>query len=196
MVILVIGDWRKLAVRGAAAVLFGLLTLIWPRLTLTALVLLFGAYVLVDGLFIVAAVIADTPDTRRERPWLLLEGLASIVIGVVTFIWPHITALALLYLIAFWAAVTGWLELATAARLRHQVRNGWLLAVVGLLSLAFAVVLIVNPGAGALATTWLVGWYALISGALLLGLANELRMVESATGRRGRAVEQTREARA
>lgn len=195
MIVLVLGDWRKVAVRGAAAVIFGLLTLLWPRLTLTALVLLFGAYALVDGLFTVAAVLADEPETRGERGWLMFEGLASVAIGVVTFLWPHITALALLYLIAFWAFVTGWLELATAARLRRQVRSGWLLIAVGVLSIAFAVVLVVNPGAGALATTWLIGWYALFTGALLLGLANELRMVESASGRRGR-VRSTRQASA
>jgi uncharacterized membrane protein HdeD (DUF308 family) len=187
MIILVIGDWRKLAVRGVAAVLFGLLTLIWPRLTLTALVLLFGAYVLVDGLFIIAAVLGDAAETRADRGWLLFEGIVSVLIGVVTFAWPHITALALLYLIALWAAATGGLEIATAVLLRRQIRNDWILAAIGVLSIAFALVLVISPGSGALAITWVIGAYALISGALILGLANEVRMVESASGHRGRA---------
>ena len=187
MIILVIGDWRKLAVRGVAAVLFGLLTLIWPRLTLTALVLLFGVYVLVDGLFIIAAVLSDAAETRPDRGWLLLEGIVSVLIGAVTFAWPHITALALLYLIALWAAATGGLEIATAVLLRRQIRNEWILAAIGVLSIAFALVLVISPGSGALAITWVIGAYALISGALILGLANELRMVESASGHRGRA---------
>ena len=187
MVILVIGDWRKLAVRGVAALLFGLLTLAWPRLSLTALVLLFGAYVLVDGLFTVAAVLADAPETRRERVWLLLEGIASIAFGVVTLIWPDITALALLYLIAFWALVTGGLEIASAIRLRRQIRNEWLLAALGALSVVFAALLLIDPGAGAIAVTWIIGWYAVISGALVLALALELRRLEAASGRPGRA---------
>jgi len=187
MIILVIGDWRKLAVRGVAAVLFGLLTLIWPRLTLTALVLLFGAYVLVEGLLTIAAVLGDGPGTRSDRGWLLLEGIVSVLIGVVTFAWPDITAVALLYLIAFWAAVTGGLEIATAVRLRRQVRNEWILAATGVLSIVLAALLVISPGSGALAITWLIGTYALISGALTLGLANELRMLESDVGRRERA---------
>jgi uncharacterized membrane protein HdeD (DUF308 family) len=184
MVILVIGDWRKLALRGVAAVLFGLLTLIWPRLTLTALVLLFGAYVLVEGLFTIAAVLGDGRETRSDRGWLLLEGIVSVLIGVVTFAWPDITARVLLYLIAFWAAVTGGLEIGTAVRLRRQIRDEWILAATGVLSIVFAALLVISPGSGALAITWLIGAYALISGALILGLANELRMLESNFGRK------------
>jgi uncharacterized membrane protein HdeD (DUF308 family) len=187
MVILVFGDWRKVALRGVAAVLFGAATLIWPRLTLTALVLLFGAYVLVDGVFTLAAILTDGPETRAERGWLALEGIVSVLIGMITLIWPDITALALLYLIAFWAAATGVLEIATAVRLRRQIRNEWLLSALGLLSIVFAAVLLISPASGALAITWLIGWYALFSGALVLGLAYELRKIQSASGRAGRA---------
>ena len=187
MIVLVTGDWRKLAVRGVAALLFGVATVIWPQITLTALVLLFGAYVLVDGSLTVAAVITDAPETRAARGWLLVEGIVSIVVGVVTFAWPDITALALLYVIAFWAAMTGGLELATGARLRHQISTWWIMAAIGVLSIAFAALLVISPRSGALAITWLIGWYAIISGALIIGLANEVRMLESVTGRRGRA---------
>jgi len=194
MVVLVMSDWRKVALRGMAAMLFGVVTLAWPGLTLAALVVLFGAYVFVDGLCTLAAVLADEPETRGHRRWLLLEGTISVLAGLATFAWPHITALALLYVIAVWAAGTGTLELVTATRLRHQIRHGWLLAIIGLLSIAFAVLLVANPGAGALATTWLIGWYALVAGALTMGLATELRRVESASGR-GR-IPPTREATA
>ena len=187
MIILAIGDWRKLAVRGVAATLFGLLTLIWPGLTLTVLILLFGAYVLVEGLFTIAAALGDGPEARSDRGWLLLEGVVSVVSGVVTFAWPDITALALLYLIAFWAAVTGGLEIATAVRLGRQIRNEWILAAVGVLSITFAAVLVTNPAGGAIAVTWLIAWYALVSGALVLGLAREIRKLEATSGRPSRA---------
>ena len=194
--VLVIGDWRKLAVRGAAAVLFGILTLAWPELSLTALVLLFGAYVLVDGAFTLAAVLTGAPETRAERGSLAIEGVVSVLIGVTTFVWPGITALALLYLIAFWAAVTGGLEIATAVRLRRHIRNEWLLGAAGLLSIVFAAALLISPGAGALAITWLIGWYALVSGALVLGLAYQLRKIQASPGLAARRARSVREASA
>jgi len=185
VIVLLIGDWRKLAVRGAAAVLFGLLTLVWPRITLTALVLLFGAYVLVDGAMILAATLRREPGTRGDRGWLILEGMVSIAIGLVTFVWPDITTLALLYLIAAWAALTGALEIATAVRLRRALLHEWLLSVTGVLSLVFAALLVISPRAGALAITWLIGWYAVISGGLVLALAYQLRVLQSSLERRG-----------
>jgi uncharacterized membrane protein HdeD (DUF308 family) len=188
--VLFIGGWRDLAVRGVAAVAFGLLTLLWPSLTLTALVLLFGAYVLVSGAIILYAALRGDPVARSDRGWLILEGVVSIIAGVVTFAWPGITALALLYLIAIWAAVTGVLELAIAIRLRRTLPNEWLLVAAGVLSLLFAALLVISPGAGALAITWLIGWYALVVGALLLSLAYRLHKLETLPRRHARPAHQ------
>jgi uncharacterized membrane protein HdeD (DUF308 family) len=175
-VILVLGSWQSLAVRACAAILFGVAALIWPELTLWALVVLFGAWVLVDGVF---ALWAAFSGRGRERRWLLaLEGIAGIAAGIITFVWPDVTALALLYLIAAWALVTGALKLVAAVQLRHEIRNEWLLVLSGLLSIVFAILLVITPGAGALVITWLIGWFALILGVALLALAFRLRHVE------------------
>jgi uncharacterized membrane protein HdeD (DUF308 family) len=179
MIVLMIGDWRKLAVRGMAAVVFGLLTLLWPSITLTALVLLFGVYALVDGAMILTATLRGEPGTGGERGWLVVEGVAGIAAGLVTFAWPGITALVLLYLIAAWAAFTGAMEIAFAIRLRRTLRHEWLLFMAGVLSLVFAALLAMFPRTGALAITWLIGWYALVIGGLWLALAARLHKLES-----------------
>jgi len=174
--ILVLGSWQSVAVRGLAAVLFGIAALIWPDLTLWALVVLFGAWVLVDGAFALWAAITVQ---GRERRWLLvIEGIAGIAAGTITFVWPDVTALALLYLIAAWALVTGVLKLVAAVQLRHEISDEWLLVLSGLLSIGFAILLVITPGPGALVITWLIGWFALILGAALLALAFRLQRVE------------------
>jgi uncharacterized membrane protein HdeD (DUF308 family) len=116
--------------------------------------------------------------------------VVSIIAGVVTFAWPGLTALALLYLIALWAAATGVLELAIAIRLRRTLPNEWLLVAAGVLSLLFAALLVISPGAGALAITWLIGWYALVVGALLLSLAYRLHKLETLPRRHARPAHQ------
>jgi uncharacterized membrane protein HdeD (DUF308 family) len=190
--VIVLCDWRKLAVRGVATVMFGLLTLLWPTITLTALVWLFGAFVLLNGTVILSATLRGEPETRDERGWLILEGVVSVVVGLVSFLWPGITALVLLYLIALWAAGTGALELATAFRLRRTLRHEWLLTMAGVLSLLFAALLVISPGAGALAITWLIGWYALVTGGLMLALAYRVHALESVPERRSRPAPQAR----
>ena len=167
-------NWWALALRGVVAILFGLAALVWPGLTLTALVLLFGADALVDGVFAVVAAIARA---GRERHWwaLLLEGLLGIAAGVVTLAWPGITGLVLLLFIAAWAIITGVVEIVAAIRLRREIEGEFLLGLGGALSVLFGLLLIVRPGAGALAVAWLIGIYAILFGALLLALAVRLR---------------------
>lgn len=167
-------NWWALALRGVVAVLFGLAALIWPGLTLTALVLLFGAYSLVDGIF---AVVSAFARAGRERGWwaFLVEGLLGIAAGIVTLLWPGITGLVLLLFIAAWAIVTGVVEIVAAIRLRREIEGEFLLGLSGVLSVIFGLILIARPGAGAVAVAWLIGAYALLFGALLLALAFRLR---------------------
>ena len=164
--------WWVVALRGIAAILFGVLAFVWPGITLAVLVILFGAYALVDGILgLIAALRGET----QHRLALALEGVVSVVAGLVAFVWPGLTALALLYIIAFWAIVTGALEIFAAVRLRRIITNELGLIIGGVLSVLFGIVLLVAPGAGALAVVFLIGAYAIVFGIALLGLAWRLR---------------------
>jgi len=167
-------NWGWIALRGLAAVVFGLLTLFDPRISLTALVLLWGAYAFVDGIF---AIVSAVRDRRQEPHWvsLLVTGIAGVVAGLLTFFVPGITALVLLYFIAAWALITGIAEIVAAVRLRKVITGEWMLALAGLLSVIFGVFLFAFPGAGALTVVLWIGAYALVLGIVLLVLAFRLR---------------------
>jgi uncharacterized membrane protein HdeD (DUF308 family) len=174
MLALLMRNWWVLALRGQLAVLFGLAAFVWPATTLTALVLLFGAYAMVDGLF--AVVTAVTERTAYKQWWLwLLQGLAGIAVGVLTFVWPGITALACLYLVAARAIVIGLLEILLALRLRKEMEREWLLVLGGMASLLYGLALAIWPGAGALALLWLIAAFAVAFGVLLTIFAFRLR---------------------
>jgi uncharacterized membrane protein HdeD (DUF308 family) len=164
--------WWAVGLRGLAAVVLGILALAWPGLTLWALVVLFGVWAIVEG--IIGLVSAFRPDVWH-RGVAVFEGLVSIGLGVLALVWPGVTAVALLYLIAAWAIATGMLKLIDAVRLRTIIENEWLLGLSGLASVAFGVMVTFRPGAGALAVVWLIGAYALFFGALLIALAFRLR---------------------
>jgi uncharacterized membrane protein HdeD (DUF308 family) len=164
-------NWWALALRGFAALVFGLLTFFVPGITLVTLVLLFGAYSLVDGVFNFIAFFRVA-----SHHWaLLIEGAAGIIAGILTFAWPAITTIVLLYLIAFWAIFTGIFEIIAGIRLRKAIANEWLLLVVGVLSCLFGLLILFAPGAGALALVLWIGAYALVFGIFLLALAFRLR---------------------
>jgi uncharacterized membrane protein HdeD (DUF308 family) len=167
-------NWWVLALRGLAGIIFGVLAFIWPGITLTVLVLMFGAYALVDGVF---AIIEGIRRRAEESNWwvLILEGIVGILAGVVAFVWPGITAFALLYLIAAWAIITGLFEIVAAIRLRKEIEGELLLGLTGLLSVLFGIALAVWPGAGALALVWMIAAYAIIFGVLMIILAFRLR---------------------
>lgn len=167
-------NWWAFALRGVAALVFGILAILWPGVSLTALVLLFGAYALVDGLFAIISAIARGGGERRW--WvLLLEGLVGIAAGVFTFARPGLTLLALLYLIGGWAIITGILEVAEAIRIRKLITGEWALILGGILSVLFGFLLFIAPAAGAIAIAWWIGIYALVFGAVMIALSLRLR---------------------
>ncbi|HZQ98140.1 MAG TPA: HdeD family acid-resistance protein [Chloroflexota bacterium] len=172
--------WWLFALRGLLAVLFGVALIVWPGIGLGILVLLFGAYALVDGVF--AMVHAFGSNDVRHRWAHVIEGIVGIAAGVVTFAWPGITALVLLYVIAAWAIVTGVLELIAAFRLRAHIENELWLGLGGVLSILFGLFLFVAPGAGALAVIWIIAAYAILFGITLIALAFRLRGVGSRAG--------------
>jgi len=174
MVILLARNWWALAWRGLVAVLFGVATFAWPGLTLTALTMLFGTFALLDGAFALAATLVDRSHGSYGGA-LMAEGVIGIAVGILALLWPVQMAIALIYLIAAWALVTGVLEIVAALQLRREVDGEWLLVMVGILSVFFGLALVLWPRAGALALLWLIGAYALLFGAFLLALALRLR---------------------
>jgi uncharacterized membrane protein HdeD (DUF308 family) len=166
-------NWWLVMLRGVLAILFGVLALFMPGAAWFALALLFGAYAFVDGLFALGTAVSGRVD---EGPWwsLVLEGVIGLAVGVVTFIQPGITELALVYLIAFWAIATGIFEIGAALRIRQHIANEWLLALSGIISVAFGVILAAAPAYGAVAVVWLIGVYAIVFGVLMLVLGFQL----------------------
>jgi uncharacterized membrane protein HdeD (DUF308 family) len=174
MVVLV-NNWWAFVIRGVLAVLFGILTFFWPQITLLSLVWLFGAYAIADGVLnIIAAFRRDRPD---HAPWwaLLIMGILGVIAGIIAFVLPNITALALLYVIAGWAFATGVLAIVAAVRLRKQIEGEWLLALSGVLSIIFGVLVAIFPRAGALALVLWIGAFAFVLGILLIVLGFRLR---------------------
>jgi uncharacterized membrane protein HdeD (DUF308 family) len=166
--------WHWIVLRGVFALLFGIFAFIWPGITLAALVLVWGAYAIADG---VMALIAAFTMHEEGKPMasLIIVGILGIAAGVVTFLWPGMTALILLLFIASWAVLMGVFEIAAAIRLRKHIENEWLLALSGLVSILFGVLLFLQPGAGALAVIWLIGSFAIFFGILLIALGFRLK---------------------
>lgn len=166
--------WWLFLLRGLAAVAFGILALLWPGVALWTLVLLFGAYVLVDGIVALLSGIVGIGGIRL-RWWLVMIGLIGVAAGIATFVWPQITAIILLYLIAGWAVASGVFQVIGGIRLRRDIENEWLLILSGTVSVIFGVVLFLMPSAGALAVVWIVAIYAILHGIALLSFALVLR---------------------
>ena len=180
MLVVYTSSWWALVLRGLAAIAFGVLAFVWPQITLTALVFLWGAYALVDGAFAIAAGVKSHGDNKRW--WvLLLEGILGVAAGLVAFLVPGITALALLILIAAWAMVTGAFEIAAAIQLRKYIKGEWLLVLAGVASVLFALALLFNPAAGALTLVWLIGAYSIVFGVLLIVLGVRLHSLVRST---------------
>ena len=167
-------NWWMLLVRGIAAILFGIAVFLIPGLALAVMVLLWGAYVLVDGIF---AIVTGIRGRELHSNWwvTVLEGVIGVAAGVVTFLWPGITVFVLLYIIAAWAIITGALEIWAAIQLRREIEGELWLGLSGLLSILFGVFLFVAPGAGILSLLWLVAIYAVLFGVVMIVLGFRLR---------------------
>lgn len=168
-----------LIVRGIVGLVFGIVAFAWPGVTIAALVVIFGAYAVVDG---VANLVLGLTKTRTHgrSAATALQGVVGIAAGILTFIWPGITTLALVFFIAAWAIVTGAFEIAAAIRLRKVIKGEWLLALSGLLSIVFGVLVFAFPGAGAVGIAWVLGAYAAAAGIVLIALGVRLRSVTQA----------------
>jgi uncharacterized membrane protein HdeD (DUF308 family) len=172
--------WWLLLLRGIAAVIFGVLAFAWPGVTLLVLVLIYGAYALVDGVLALAAAVMG-----RGGPiptwWLVIVGLLGIAAGIVTFVWPGITALLLILFIGAWALVHGIFEIIGAIQLRKEIDNEWMLILSGALSVLFGLGVLILPGAGALALIWVIGAYSIVFGILMIAFAFRLKKHNTAT---------------
>ncbi|MEV0595101.1 HdeD family acid-resistance protein [Nonomuraea cavernae] len=166
--------WWLVLIRGIAAIIFGILALVWPGLTVLVLVIFFGAYAIVNGLFLLFA--GSEPDAG-SRAWLIISGILGIVAGVVALVWPGITSLALLYLVAIWAILAGVAEIVAGVRLRETTVNEWILIVGGVLLVIFGLVLLIWPGAGLLTLVWLVGLFAILYGIAVMALAFRIKKI-------------------
>jgi len=168
--------WKVTALRGVLGIAFAVVILIWPSIGLTALIALFGAFALVSGVGTIAWAIR-IPMERRQRIWLVIEGLLGVAVGIVVFVWPDLSALGLLYAIAAWAIAMGIFEIGLAFELSLGGRRALLLGLGGLLSIAFGVIMFAEPGAGALALLALIAAFALVTGITRIAFAIELRRV-------------------
>ena len=173
MAAILIGNWWALALRGVVAILFGIIAIFWPGITATVLVLWFGVYALVDGVFALVAGLRSARQHGRSGA-LLLEGILNIVIGIIVFLLPGAALVALIYLIALWAVVTG-IALTAAGMALTRLSGEWLLVASGLLSILLGIVLFVQPAVGIVALSWWLGAYALLFGIALVSAAFRIR---------------------
>jgi uncharacterized membrane protein HdeD (DUF308 family) len=166
-------NWWLILLRGVLAIVFGVLAFIWPGITLITLVILYGAFAFADGVLAIAAAIRGGAPVPRW--WLALVGVFGIAAGLLTAVWPQITALVLLLFIAGWAIATGVMQIIGAIKLRDEIDDEWLLIASGVLSVAFGVLLAAWPGAGALAMVLVIGSFAIMYGVLMVFFSLRLR---------------------
>jgi uncharacterized membrane protein HdeD (DUF308 family) len=170
--------WWQVAMRGLIALLFGIMLLAWPGVSLFIFAILFGAFAFVDGIFTLVAAV-NYKAGAGQRAWLFVRGILGIIVGIITFSWPAITELALVLLIGAWALVTGIMELNFAFRAVRETGAKWLFAVSGILSIILGILLLVSPIATIIAVIWIIGAYAVIVGIVLIVLGFRLRSSEA-----------------
>ncbi|MFC4008115.1 HdeD family acid-resistance protein [Nonomuraea purpurea] len=160
--------WWLLLVRGIAAIIFGILAWVWPAITLLVLVIIFGVFALLSGVF---ALVAGFRHGEQSRVWLIVSGIIGILAGIVALVWPGITSLALLFIVAFWAILAGISEIVAGIHLRKAIEDEWMLIVGGILLVLFGIILLLWPGAGLLSLVWLLGFFAILYGIAMAVLA-------------------------
>jgi len=166
--------WWQVAVRGFIALLFGILLLAWPGVSLFIFAIIFGAFAFVDGIFTLVAAV-NYKAGAGQRAWLFVRGILGIIVGIITFFWPAITELALVLLIGAWALIAGIMELNFAFRSVGETGAKWLFAVSGILSIILGILLLVRPIAGIIVVIWAIGAYAILAGIVLIVLGFRLR---------------------
>lgn len=178
----VVRHWWLIALRGLLAVVFGLLALIWPGITLLILAIVFGAYALVDG---VTAAVSAARAPRGGRAPLVVETVAGIAFGLVTLFWPGVTVLVLTILVGFWAVITGLTEIITAIRLRQEITGEWLYVLFGAISVIFGLIVLFSPVSGAVAIAWIIGVSAIVFGLTMLAAGFRIRRLAGHGGMGG-----------
>lgn len=166
-------NWWLILIRGLCALAFGVISFVLPGISLVTLILLYGAYAFADGIIALAA--AYMGEAKNQRWWLALIGVLGLATGILTLLMPGITALVLLYFIAFWSIAIGVMQIVGAIRLRNEIENEWWLVAGGALSVLIGIIFIVAPGAGALGLVWAIGAYAIVYGVTLVMLSLKLR---------------------
>ena len=180
---LVSRDWWVFAIRGIAAIVLGILAFISPAATLAVLVLMFGAYVLVDGVALLVALARGEAGARRHAWAVGIMGVLGIVAGIVTYASPGLTALSLLYLVAVWAIAMGGFQVVAAVALRRELEGELWMALGGVVSIVFGAFLVAFPGSGLLSLVWLVGIWSVVFGVSSLALAYRLHEVDAGTSK-------------
>jgi len=168
-------NWWLVEIRGVAAIAFGVLAFLWPGITLLVLVTLFAAYMLIDGIALLVSLRRAEPATTGHRLAIAVMGILGVAVGIATIFWPGITALALLYLVAFWAITLGLAQAVAAIRLRREISGELWFVIGGLLTVAFGIFILAFPGTGLLSLVWIVGAWAIVFGITSLVLAWRLR---------------------
>ena len=179
------GAWWLVLLRGLAAIVFGVLTLVWPSLTLVTLIVLYAVFAIADGAFSLLGAIRG--GTMAPRWWLAVSGLLSVAAGIIALVLPDLTAIALIIFIGVWSIARGLFEIVGAIRLRKEIDNEWSLILSGAVSVLFGLIVVVAPGAGAIALLWLIAVFAIVTGVLLVALSLRLRAASGRVGGGGRA---------
>lgn len=172
-----IENWWFTLIRGIAAIAFGVMTFLWPGITILSLTILWGAFALVDGVMAIATAYSATKAENSSRWWMAAIGVVGILAGILTFINPLATSLGLLFFLAAWLIISGVLQIVGAVRLRAVIDNEWTLGLVGLLSIVLGLSLVIAPGPGLLSVAWLIGGFAIVAGVSYILLSLRLKKV-------------------